>query len=137
MDTIGRRLKRLRAQSEYTQDQVAVSLRRFGVNVDRGTVARWETDVQVPTIRPVAALAHLFDVTMDYIAEGEDHVNCSKRCLESVPNWGGGEGDIHCEELYDLCTKLDRNDRNRMIGYVKALLEDVKYKKKSVKDIAG
>lgn len=137
MDTIGRRLKHLRAQSKYTQEQVAVSLRRFGINVDRGTVARWETDAQVPTIRPVAALAHLFDVTIDYIAEGEDEANRSERRLASNPDWEGKAGDLHCGELQDLCKKLDCGDRNQLIGYAKALLDQDKYKKKSTEDMAG
>jgi len=70
MESLGKRVKRLRIAAKMTQEDVASALKLRGIKADRGTVARWETDVQMPTVSPCRELAHVFGVTLDYIVEG-------------------------------------------------------------------
>jgi len=82
MDTMGKRLKRLRAMSGKTQSEIAQLLKNYNVKADRGTVARWETDKQVPTVSPIAALAKIYGVSMDFIGEGEPSSDSVKRGVQ-------------------------------------------------------
>jgi len=74
VDTIGFRLKILRAQNHKTQDEIAAALNALKVKADRGTVARWENDTQEPTLPKVQALAKIYGVSTDYIIDGKDMV---------------------------------------------------------------
>lgn len=70
MDTVGSRLKQLRAEDGRTQLEIAAALKQYEIRADRGTVARWENDIQQPTLRPVKYLAKLYGVTTDFIIDG-------------------------------------------------------------------
>lgn len=70
MSTLGNRLKALRASDGRTQDEISMELKKYDIKADRGTVARWENDIQQPTLRPVKALADIYGVSTDYIIDG-------------------------------------------------------------------
>ena len=72
MDTIGKRIKRLREQSDKTQLEISNFLKANGMMTNRVTINKWENDQQIPTIAPVMALAKLFGVTTDYLIDGLD-----------------------------------------------------------------
>jgi repressor LexA len=72
MDTVGSRLKQLRAEDGRTQLEIAAALKQYEIKADRGTVARWENDIQQPTLRPVKYLAKLYGVTTDFIIDGSN-----------------------------------------------------------------
>lgn len=72
MDTVGIRLKQLRAEDGRTQLEIAAALKQYEIRADRGTVARWENDIQQPTLRPVKYLAKLYGVTTDFIIDGSN-----------------------------------------------------------------
>lgn len=48
METLGKRLRRLRQQAELTQQQVSDLLTQGGIKTSRVSVNRWESDLQVP-----------------------------------------------------------------------------------------
>ncbi len=70
MKDIGSRLKELRGKSGQTQEDIASILRGMGVKADRSILARWENDIQKPTLPKLKALAQIYNTTTDYILDG-------------------------------------------------------------------
>ena len=64
--TFGDRLRKLRKQTDLTQEQVAKNL-----NIVRSTYAYYETGKTCPDFSTVVRLAHLFNVTTDYLLDAE------------------------------------------------------------------
>lgn len=62
----GDRLRKLRKQMDMTQEQVAKNL-----NIVRSTYAYYETGKTCPDFTTVVRLAHLFNVTTDYLLDAE------------------------------------------------------------------
>ena len=62
----GDRLRKLRKQNDMTQEQVAKNL-----NIVRSTYAYYETGKTCPDFTTVVRLAHLFNVTTDYLLDAE------------------------------------------------------------------
>lgn len=62
MATIGKRLKELRSQFDWTQKDVAEKLM-----VTRSAYAQYETDNKTPTIDTLMKLAELYKTSVDYI----------------------------------------------------------------------
>lgn len=57
-----RRLKYLRNEHNITQPQLAQIM-----NVSKGAIGHWEAGTREPSIDTVYRLAHLFDVSVDYM----------------------------------------------------------------------
>lgn len=85
MDTLGNRLKALRASDGRTQDEISAALKKYDIKADRVTVARWENDIQQPTLRPVKALAEIYGVSSDYIIDGSDFYSSSSASKHQIP----------------------------------------------------
>ncbi len=66
-NTFGKRLKLLRAEKGLTQVQLAEEL-----NVDKSTIAKYETDKIEPSVNMVKTLAIYFRVSTDYLLGLED-----------------------------------------------------------------
>ena len=62
LETIGRRLKRLRKSEGLSQDAVSDL-----IYVSRETIRDWENDVYRPTCDSLIALAKYYQVSVDYI----------------------------------------------------------------------
>ena len=67
--TLGEQLKELRARSGFSQEQVAER-----VGVSRQAVTKWETGQTIPAAENLAALAELYQVSLDDL--GEDRSAC-------------------------------------------------------------
>ncbi|EKQ55499.1 MULTISPECIES: helix-turn-helix transcriptional regulator [unclassified Clostridium] len=63
-------LKVLRKRFKLSQEQVAEE-----INVSRQTVAKWENGESTPDINSCAALAELYDVTLDNLVNYSDEKN--------------------------------------------------------------
>ncbi len=85
MSTLGNRLKELRASDGRTQDAISAELKKYDIKADRVTVARWENDIQQPTLRPVKALADIYGVSTDYIIDGSDTHNSISSRKQQIP----------------------------------------------------
>ena len=59
-ETFGKRLQRLRKQSNLTQEQVATKL-----NITFQAVSKWENDVSAPDISLLGDLADILNVSLD------------------------------------------------------------------------
>ena len=71
-ETLGARIRRLRAARGMTLDQLALSCSPYGRRVSRGMVQHWETGQHVPTLVNFAALARVFGRSMEALLYGED-----------------------------------------------------------------
>lgn len=81
--SIGSRLKRLRENDGRTQDEMARAMKRHGLNTNRVQIARWENDTQLPRLHPVSLLAKLYNVSIDYIVNGDARLAPKKHPLPS------------------------------------------------------
>lgn len=64
---IGKNLLTLRKRSGYSQEYVAEQ-----IGVSRQAVAKWESDETTPDLANSAALARLYDVTLDALVNYQD-----------------------------------------------------------------
>ena len=62
--TFGQKIKKLRKEADYTQEQLGEML-----SVSTQAVSRWETDAAMPDISLLAPIANLFNVTTDYLLD--------------------------------------------------------------------
>lgn len=69
MSTFGSKIKSLRQDIPYTQDEVIKVLNsEYGRNVSKSMISKWENDKEEPSkYKDVLALAKLFNVTTDYL----------------------------------------------------------------------
>lgn len=62
--TTGEKIKRLRQEKGYTQDELAEKL-----HVSRQTISKWEKDKVMPDTSNLAEIAKLFSVSSDYLIQ--------------------------------------------------------------------
>ena len=63
METFGKRLKDLRREKKLGQVELAKQ-----IGVGKSVISLWENDQCEPTLSKLIALAHFFNVTIDYLA---------------------------------------------------------------------
>lgn len=63
LEDFGLHLKELRKNNKLTQAQLAKKL-----HVSKATIIRWENNYKMPGIESLIQLAHLYHITLDYIA---------------------------------------------------------------------
>ncbi len=61
------KIKELRTSAGYTQIEVSRRL-----NIQRQTYCNYESGLRTPPLEIIAALADLYDVSVDYLIRGED-----------------------------------------------------------------
>ncbi|MCL2061361.1 MAG: helix-turn-helix domain-containing protein [Firmicutes bacterium] len=65
--SISTRIKELRGEKGLTQIQAAALL-----NIDKSTIAKYETGAATPSVHVLISLADFFDVSLDYLTGRED-----------------------------------------------------------------
>lgn len=65
--TLGKRIHKLRVQKRMSQELLAEHL-----EVSRQAVSKWENDVNSPDTQKLIKLAELFNVSVDYLATGQE-----------------------------------------------------------------
>ncbi|QDQ01558.1 helix-turn-helix transcriptional regulator [Lysinibacillus fusiformis] len=73
------RLKELREQRQYTQDDVAEFL-----NISRQSVSKWELGKGYPDIENLIRLSDLYEVSLDKLIRGEEKYQ--KKEVINLPN---------------------------------------------------
>jgi len=66
-ETLGKRIKDLRVDKKLTQEELSQEL-----NIDKSTIAKYETDKIAPSIPMLIVLAKFFEVSTDYLLGLED-----------------------------------------------------------------
>lgn len=65
-----------RIEAKISQEEAATSL-----NVDRSTVAKWETDVAKPRAERLPAIAKLYNCTVETLLSGEAAVEKAEKAV--------------------------------------------------------
>ena len=66
---IGKKLKKARVQSGYTQEEVAEQLQ-----VTRQTISNWENAKSYPDIISVISLSEVYQISLDELLKGDDRM---------------------------------------------------------------
>ena len=66
---IGKKLKKARVQSGYTQEEVAEQLQ-----VTRQTISNWENEKSYPDIISVISLSEVYQISLDELLKGDDRM---------------------------------------------------------------
>ena len=69
---ISRRLKELRVSQGLSQRDLAYTLQLLGMDMDKNVIARIETNKRYVTDIELQALSKIFNVSCDYLINGED-----------------------------------------------------------------
>lgn len=70
---IGKRLRKLRADKNLSQRDLARELQLIGIDMDKNVITRIETDKRYVTDFELQALKEIFDVSYDYLIDGKEH----------------------------------------------------------------
>ena len=70
---IGKRLRKLRADKNLSQRDLARELQLIGIYMDKNVITRIETDKRYVTDFELQALKEIFDVSYDYLIDGKEH----------------------------------------------------------------
>lgn len=79
--SIGKRISDLRKQYSYSQEYVAEK-----IGVSRQAVSKWEQDQTAPDTYNLIALAELFNVSVEYLANGKSEQQISDPVLQANHN---------------------------------------------------
>lgn len=97
METVGDRLKQLRESKQMTQAETAKAVEA----ATRGVIANWEADKTTPRPQFLQAYANYFDVSKDWIINGnEDDAPTIRNKLKEMEN--------AMDFILDYLTTLDR-----------------------------
>lgn len=113
--TLGQRLRRPREESGRTQEELSRLLIASGASANRITISRWECDEQVPTLAPIMELAKIYNVSADFIINGD----CS--------NGGQPERD----RIFSGCKKLNTRGVDALLKYLDYLLSQSEYRRET------
>lgn len=65
------RLRKLRRGKDYTLDELADRLAQKNVSIGQAALGKYESGRTYPNLETAAALADVFDVSLDFLAMGE------------------------------------------------------------------
>lgn len=101
MKDLGQKLKYIRQFKNLTMEELANMLNeKFGFNVTRGMISKWENDKSEPMTVYLRAYAKMFNVSLDYLLGLDDSLdpflfdNISPITTKKIPMLG----DIACGE---------------------------------------
>lgn len=109
------RLKKLREDHNYTQQQLADAL-----HVSKNSISHYELKVSMPSIDVMIEIADLFDVTLDYLL-GRTNVNLSNKLLVKPI-----DKNTTVEQAIESILKLDREHRADLIKLLRYIELDNK-----------
>lgn len=69
---IGKRLRKLRADKNLSQRDLARELQLIGIDMDKNVITRIETDKRYVTDFELQALKEIFNVSYDYMIDGKE-----------------------------------------------------------------
>ena len=73
MDDLGNRLKALRAERNLSLDMVVYDMnQRYGIEITKGNLSRWENGKNTPSLRLAAYLCKYYNISLDYLIGNTD-----------------------------------------------------------------
>ncbi|MBO5256979.1 MAG: helix-turn-helix transcriptional regulator, partial [Clostridia bacterium] len=100
--TFGEIIRKLRRDADLTQERLAEIL-----SISPQAVSRWETDMAMPDVSLLPALANLFDVTTDYLL-GVD-LTKKKENIRKIRERANGEFNLRTEEGWERGIQILRD----------------------------
>lgn len=100
------RLKELRLNAKLTQEQIAKIL-----NITQATYSNYEKGITEPDIKLIKKIASYYNVTTDYILECNNQFDI-------------GFLDQETKELVKQIKLLNKEQKDRLSGYLEAMLQD-------------
>ncbi len=100
--TFGEIIRKLRRDADLTQERLAEIL-----SISPQAVSRWETDMAMPDVSLLPALANLFDVTTDYLL-GVD-LTKKRENIYKIEERANGEFDLRTEEAWERGIQILRD----------------------------
>ncbi len=73
METIGKKIRKLRAEKDISQEELA-----YDLGVARQTISNWEVDSKIPSTDNIIALTEYFGVGSDYFLSSSNYTRESK-----------------------------------------------------------
>lgn len=117
MDTLASKIRQLRKQNGFTQEQLAnILCEKYGMKVDRVMISKWETGFQTPQISTIKSLAEVFHVSLDYINGLSDYPE-----VKNIPF------DNFISSMYRETKDMNEKDKQTLLDMAKVLKE--RYKK--------
>ena len=101
------RIKELREYKNLSQIEVANA-----INTSQRNISRWENEENEITCSFIIKLADYFDVSIDYLLGRENDYGV----IENKSGLNDSEN-----LLLSLFRSLDKDDKNKVIGYIQAL----------------
>jgi transcriptional regulator with XRE-family HTH domain len=110
--TIGQRIAKCRKNKNISQEKLAEML-----EVSRQTVSKWETDVAVPDTGNMIWLSKIFEVSVEYIACGDEGEIYDAPLVDVKKNEPTEESTLEDDDEDDEEQK-ERLDRRKFWGFV-------------------
>ncbi|MGN0395626.1 MAG: helix-turn-helix domain-containing protein [Coprococcus sp.] len=96
---IGERLSELRSKKNMTQEEFAEYM-----NVSRQSVSKWELNKALPDVEKLMKISDLFEVSLDYLLKGADHIfpcNTNSESIETQQSQDAFSDDFPDETITD------------------------------------
>ena len=106
-DLFGKNIQKMRESREILQKDLAEE-----INLDRATVSSWERGKSYPTVETLIKISDYFNVSIDSLLG----LTNNKKALDDLTE--------EEKELLKDVRELDRDEKNKLKGYLKALLEN-------------
>lgn len=100
--TFGQKIKKLRKEADYTQEQLGEML-----SVSTQAVSRWETDAAMPDISLLAPIANLFNVTTDYLLDVD--IKSKQARIEAIMRHANEEMCRNQPDRFDNAVRVYRD----------------------------
>ncbi|MBQ7236342.1 MAG: helix-turn-helix transcriptional regulator [Clostridia bacterium] len=113
---IGDILKSLRIDNGLTQKELSEKL-----NIGQATIACYENGQREPHISNLNAYADFFECSIDYLVGRADELGC---VTIDIKNTSSFKREKSNEKLIDKISKLNKEKRDKVEGYVDALLNN-------------
>ena len=109
----GERLKGLREEKKYTQEELAELL-----NVHNNTISKWENGTQEPRAKRVNEIAKIFGTTSAYLLGETDDRNSTEQTIQhEIPLNGLNNVELNSKILHQS-SKREKSINNGMLVYV-------------------
>lgn len=125
MATLGQRIKELREEKGYTQEQFAIAL---GIDVSKSAIGMYELDKREPDKEKLEAIADFFNVDLDYLF-GKSSFRNKQEWLSSQQTPSLSSLQKNEKLLISDFRSLNPIGQDKAVEYVSDLADNPKYKK--------
>lgn len=129
--TFGKRLKSLRSEKGFTQEQLVLAINTiYELRLNKSMISKWENDKEDASMSYVIILAKYFDVSLDYLLAISNERKKTPEILEYyniLNNFGKKEAVKRVQELTQIkqYTNVELEIAEELIPYEEILKMDL------------